>query len=111
MTLDELPLAIRDIAAERQRQISAEGYDPAHDDAHTMGELAQAAGVYATPARDRDPQRWPWGDQYKPAAVSDFPAGRRRELIKAGALIVAEIERIDRAALRARQEGDASNAP
>lgn len=31
------------IAAERQRQIDAEGFDAAHDDEHTDGELANAA--------------------------------------------------------------------
>ena len=87
---------VDEIAIERRRQIEVESYVVAHDDAHIRGELAQAAAVYAMPLRNRHLQDWPWGDQYKPAAASDFPAGRRRELIKAAALIVAEIERIDR---------------
>ena len=36
-------------------------------------------------------QVWPYQWEFK-------PADRRRELVKAGALILAEIERIDRAA-------------
>lgn len=34
---------IAEIAAERKRQIEAEGWTPEHDDAHDKGELARAA--------------------------------------------------------------------
>lgn len=89
--------AIDDIAAERQRQIDAEGWTPEHDDEHTDGALAKAAACYAAPRMHADPRiatpiGWP-GDW-------DFkwwrPTDRRRDLVKAGALIVAEIERLDR---------------
>ena len=74
------------IAAERQRQINAEGYDPSHDDAHNDDSLAIAAVAYALSA----PDWWPWGTE------SFKPGDRLRELAKAGALIAAEIDRLQR---------------
>jgi hypothetical protein len=85
--------AIADIAAERQRQIETEGWTPEHDDEHGKGELADAAACYAHGELIRDEADgflWPWDEDWWK------PSDRRRELIKAGALIVAEIERIDR---------------
>lgn len=92
--------AVKDIADERRRQIEAEGWTAEHDDTHKLGELAAAAACYAASAKghgfislDRAPSRWPWSlDWWK-------PTNRRRDLVKAGALIVAEIERLDRLAL------------
>lgn len=99
------------IAAERQRQMEAEGWTPEHDDIHDAGELAHAAICYAMSpysderiaGRDRDfrsqpgtlvPADWPWDDEWwKPT-----PKDRIRELTKAGALIAAEIDRLRRAA-------------
>lgn len=87
------------IVDERQRQIGGEGYSTSHDDEHIEGEIAMAASVYADPSPETEnsgggrftPKRWPWNPSwYKPKA------DRRRELIIAGALIVAEIERLDR---------------
>lgn len=92
------------IAEERQNQIN-QGFTPAHDDTHTDGEIAEAAscyaafaninanqpdkGVFLTVSRD---YRWPWKpEDFKP----DF-RDRIGELVKAGALIVAEIERLQR---------------
>lgn len=87
--------ALKDVAAECQRQISAEGWTPEHDDKHDNGELAMAAVCYIndTGKVNRNggkPWGWPW--------VSEWwkPDTRRRNLVKAGALILAEIERIDR---------------
>lgn len=92
------------IADERQRQIDTEGYDPAHDDEHKQHELARAAVCYAMPPGQRNlsqldnrrgervPLRWPWdGVWWKPT-----PNDRVRELVKAGALIAAEIDRLQR---------------
>ena len=99
--------AWRDVLAERQRQISEEGWDDIHDDMNDRGELAQAAACYAlsgTPAdeavfihgRWKDPRGlfWPhsWDKEWWK------PTDRRRDLVKAGALILAEIERLDRIA-------------
>ncbi|HEJ2419628.1 TPA: hypothetical protein SL248_003407 [Pseudomonas aeruginosa] len=102
----QVPQAWLDVQAERRRQITAEGWTPEHDDEHDSGEIACAAACYALPPAHpariegalgrygRDPNIWPWTrDWWKPA-----PNDRRRELIKAGALVLAEIERLDRAA-------------
>jgi hypothetical protein len=93
-----------DVFAERRRQVEQEGYDPEHDDAHPNGEIAAYAAYYAMPPAARD---WPatetgYGATFGEAIVPDgwgMPetGDRRRELVKAGALILAEIERIDRA--------------
>lgn len=97
--------AIDDIAKERQRQISKEGWTTEHDDAHTDGSMATAAAVYALHpfewhlvVSERSKRRllsledfWPWDLKWLK------PTDYRRNLIKAGALIVAEIERLDRA--------------
>ena len=90
------PLALSLIAAERVRQVSVEGWTPDHDDNHGDGELAAAAASYAWPdllTRGTDiPAAWPWADEWwKPT-----PDDRIREMVKAGALIVAEIERLQR---------------
>ncbi|EPM0011121.1 hypothetical protein [Pseudomonas aeruginosa] len=102
----QVPQAWLDVQAERLRQVEDEGWTPEHDDEHDSGEIACAAACYALPPAHpariegalgrygRDPNIWPWTrDWWKPA-----PNDRRRELIKAGALVLAEIERLDRAA-------------
>jgi len=92
--------AIEEIAAERKRQVESEGWSATHDDAHNHEEMAKAAACYAMPRSSRRlpmsydgeilSRLWPWDTKWwKPDA-------RRRDLIKAGALIVAEIERLDR---------------
>jgi len=85
------------VLAERQRQITAEGWTPEHDDHHTYGEIADAAACYALWAGGTAPhnfaQWWPWDREW-------LKFGSPREmLVKSGALILAEIERIDRALL------------
>lgn len=103
--MNNLTQAAIDVLAERQRQIEVEGWTPEHDDEHSKGELARAAAAYADPRiRARKPGMgcyvpisWPWSPEWwKP---SDSP---RRNLVKAGALILAEIERRDRAAIAAK---------
>lgn len=90
------------IMRERNRQLNEEGWDTSHDDAHDMGELARAAACYAVPrdyrTLDRSfvgiPIEWPFEDKWwKPT-----PEVRIRELVKAGALIAAEIDRLQRLA-------------
>lgn len=92
------------IAAERERQITAEGYTTAHDDQHTGAELVIASNQYSSYAaihvRSKGlalapdcflPKNWPWErEAWKP---SDDPI---RNLVKAGALIAAEIDRLSR---------------
>ncbi|EMM7231840.1 hypothetical protein RJO55_002073 [Enterobacter hormaechei] len=93
-----LSKAAADVLAERQRQQSVEGWTPEHDDQYEDGELVDAAACYAQDSSLWDcagepPCDWPWPDEWwKP--TNDM----RRNLIKAGALILAEIERRDRAA-------------
>lgn len=89
--------AAADVLAERKRQVAAEGWTPGHDDEYEHGELADAAGCYALSSELFDcagepPRPWPWPDEWWK------PTNRRRDLVKAGALILAEIERLDRAA-------------
>lgn len=91
---------ILEIARERERQMAVEGWTPEHDDKHTRGDMAAAAGCYAIVAGCSDRSReqfaakpypeWPWDDKWWK------PTDRRRDLVKAAALIVAEIERLDR---------------
>lgn len=102
--------AARDVLAERRRQIEAEGWTPEHDDEHTDFSLARAAAAYAYGSSVNQihrsvidahglsgvthflksiwPETWAW-KWFK-------PTNRRRDLVKAGALILAEVERIDR---------------
>ncbi len=108
--------ALEDVSAERRRQVEAEGWTFEHDDTHADGALAAAAACYAwagsqskiiNQTRIRDAltsyfgsdvgqliqRMWPWDPiWWKPKE------DRRANLIKAGALILAELERLDRAA-------------
>lgn len=93
--------AFQDVVYERMRQCRVEGWTPMHDDEHTDGSLSVAAACYALAELNGK----------RPSALSPLylwkftgwdeswwkPAGRRRNLVKAGALILAELERLDRA--------------
>jgi len=93
------------IAAERKRQIEEEGWTAEHDDdEHGDGELALAASCYALCSNkiaivgnnavivDLIKLLWPWDQKWwKPS-----PEDRIKELTKAGALIAAEIDRLQR---------------
>lgn len=103
--INQFTQATLDVMAERQRQIEGEGFDYARDDEYVAGELADAAACYAgnyhirysmsTPS-GRIPALWPWGYH------GWNPSGPRRDLVKAAALIIAEIERIDRMEIKAK---------
>jgi hypothetical protein len=99
-----LTAAAHDVLAERQRQIASEGWTPEHDDTHADGSLSEAAACYAmgdveASADNETVAIWPWSlEWWKPEG------GRRRMLIKAGALILAEIERLDRLSTTRPQE-------
>jgi len=103
------------ITAERERQVSVEGWTPEHDDKHDNGELAKAARVYAFTTQQNvsrtieDPRLcgWPWDRHWfkpfgepppnDPTYENSFPVvDRIRCLAKAGALIAAEIDRLHR---------------
>lgn len=108
------------VEAERRRQIEKEGWSADHDDQlHRSGELNDAAVSYAmAAARQARGENleylksaaaagefpWPWEDEWwKPSP------DRVRNLVKAGALIVAEIDRVQRkvAAAETQPEGTA----
>ncbi|WP_143071486.1 hypothetical protein [Tranquillimonas rosea] len=89
------------ISLERQRQITQEGWHPEHDDAWVHGELLNAALCYSHHDMDsaeagssgKPPSRWP----FDPAWWK--PKDRHRNLVRAGALCLAEKERCERARL------------
>lgn len=84
------------IAAERLRQVTDERWLPGHDDIHDSGELAAAAKSYVRIALGADHRTvlemdWPWEERwFKPSPDAI------RNLVKAGALIAAEIDRLTR---------------
>lgn len=86
------------MVAERERQRTAEGYHPEHDDQHHAGALAAAAVCYATPHAAgipedvrKVPAAWPWDAEWWK------PKGLVRDLVRAGALLAAEVDRERRA--------------
>jgi hypothetical protein len=104
------------IAAERARQVSEEGWTPEHDDQHEGGEIARAAACYAYVASCTDLVRevdalskdgasdivmirrsWSWDWKFWK------PKDRIRDLVRAGALCAAEIDRL----LRTKQSSPA----
>lgn len=106
--------ALIDVMAERTRQIDEEGWTTEHDDQHDDRSLARAASCYALQASSRGwlfdvrddaelhytsdplPDEWPesWEDDWWK------PKDPRRDLVRAAALIIAEIERMDREGTR-----------
>ena len=98
--MNDYQKVIQEVAAERQRQIDKEGYSKQHDMDHDPGELSGAGAAYALnaacmlypangtaiddPTLVGFPKDWEWK-----------PKEPRRDLIRAAALLVAEIERID----------------
>lgn len=100
--------AVLDVTAERRRQVQVEGWGTEHDDEHAAGELVAAAACYAAHATgyvwdgEWPSEVWPWNlDSWKPTTP-------RRDLVKSAALILAEIERIDRAAAQRPEVSDAN---
>lgn len=114
--------AIEDVIAERRRQVEAEGWTPEHDDQHADYSLAKAASVYAATASVSVADRAVMdahGLAGTPGKLQELwplswdiswlkPRSRRTDLVKAAALIVAEIERLDRADAR-KPEGQADD--
>lgn len=83
-----------EIGAERERQI-AKGYDAAHDDQHVPGDIDSAAGLILMEDIDllvNDGH----ADNIAGHVLDKHEDDRRRQLVIAAALIVAEIERMDR---------------
>lgn len=93
-----LSKAAADVLDERQRQIEVEGWTREHDAEHCHAELATAAVCYvlcATSGFSAEeyagdvPSAWPWDPKWWK------PKGYRRDLVRAAALLIAEIERSD----------------
>jgi hypothetical protein len=103
------------IAAERRRQMAEEGWTEEHDAIeHPTGELAAAASCYAWIARVQlapcslaraaeelkhvdgrmPPSTWPWSATWWKPSTDPI-----RNLAKAGALVAAEIDRLQREAV------------
>lgn len=80
------------IAEERLRQKQAEGWTAEHDDQHGDGQLVDAAVCYLLhrPGVESMPDRWPWGAEWWK------PKDLRRNLVRAGAMIAADLGRIGR---------------
>lgn len=105
--------AIIDVMNECDRQWNEKGYTDAHDDeVNKGGELVWAAACYAVAGGAPNPAScvigmnniphalWPW------ALESFNPKDRRTDLVRAAALLVREIERMDRASEKAQQQGE-----
>jgi hypothetical protein len=94
------------IAAERRRQVEVERWHSTHDDQHWDGELAWAAVCYAAPdnvyrliREENQPvgrgdfyDPWPWDEDDD----RRLKHNRKRQLVIAGALIAAELDRMER---------------
>jgi len=87
------------ITEERNRQVNEEGWSSDHDDNHDDESLALAAACYAAPIKlftkngylsFIDP--WPWGREDDKRETHN----RLKCLVIAGALIAAEIDRLQR---------------
>jgi hypothetical protein len=110
--------------ARQQRQITQEGWDAEHDSEHTDGELAQAAACYANLAADlvshdydcdftdaaQYASRHDWPDSWDRAWWKPSP-DPVRNLVKAGALIAAEIDRLQREQTAKQQAESESHVP
>jgi hypothetical protein len=101
---------IDEIAAERKRQREDEDWSDSHDDEHDDGSLVAAAACYAYQSSiDKGITRGLADEKAGHLSIINFmwpsswdwewwkPKGKRRNLIRAAALIVAEVERMDRA--------------
>ncbi|WP_111430800.1 hypothetical protein [Rhodobacteraceae bacterium DSL-40] len=94
------------IAEERRRQIEVEGFTAEHDDQYLKGELARSANALLRWGRFPQWRAEPPGDWWLPAAFWK-PRDRRANLVRAGAMIAAEIDRLDRLAAR-EERGDSA---
>lgn len=93
------------IAAERRRQVEGESWNSPHDDGHTEGQLALAAACYALESAGLASQHYRLGRGGIEVSVDALgiywpfesaawkPRTSIRNLVKAGALIAAEIDR------------------
>lgn len=102
--------------AERERQIEEEHYSEEHDDMHEDGALAHAGAAYAVhatgyvagPLLQGDcPSKplWPFEEKLKPSSTGDIRWGDEiRDMTKAAALMIAELDRLVRLRATAARE-------
>jgi len=102
MTVFQPSAALVHILQERLRQVS-DGYGPAHDDEHRRGEIAQAAAsltCIALVSIDSAGNASYWAGNAESFWPDDWTAlsskSQRQDLVRAAALLIAEIERLDR---------------
>ncbi|MFF6503562.1 hypothetical protein ACET4S_00315 [Pseudomonas aeruginosa] len=101
----QVPQAWLDVQAERRRQVEAEGWTPEHDDLYCAAELPRAAAAYIlNGANDEAPAIWPFSAKWWK------PRDARSNYVRAGALILAEIERLDRACISQSPQPGATTA-
>lgn len=101
--------AVVQMVVERERQITAEGFEPGHDEEHPEGELALAGILYAAFTLDDPPVDLSQTDRTCPTVwpMSEEwwkPKDRLRDLVRAGALIAADADRDVRARRLRRDE-------
>lgn len=96
------------ILAERDRQQrpveeGGEGFDATHDNEHTEAQLGRLASGFLLrylleSGANLHPTVRNWAERFLPPGWEANPKNERDALVKAGALIAAEIDRLDRAA-------------
>ena len=90
------------IAAERRRQVEEKGWTAEHDRAHDHGELAVAAAELAVDGTDAEVKAWGFAGDLCGAVAKHGYLGtapnRIQALVIAGALIAAEIDRVNASA-------------
>ena len=91
-------IGIELIEEERIRQVNEEGWTDRHDDQYYNGELTDAGDAYLkyynAGSGTKMPRFWPWEESWwKP---SEDPC---RNLVKAGALYKADVDRLNRIAV------------
>jgi hypothetical protein len=98
----EMKTGVELITDERQRHFDEEGWTPEHDDEHSGGSMVEAAVCYALYGEGEMahvvPRYWPWDE------VWWKPSTYKRNLVKAGALIAAELDRVIRSGVDGRGE-------
>lgn len=99
----------RDVLAERERQIKELQYTPKHDAFYEPGSLARAAGVYALRAFSDNAEAWDGGsvafENFWPWREESYnPKSPRENLVRAAALLLAEIDKYDAAKRKANRK-------
>ena len=99
--------ALFDIACERRRQVEVKGMTLEHDDEHVRHEIAHAAACYAYPELTavQGLKTWPWEPE------SFVVRDHRANCVRAAALLLAEIERLDREEALCLARGTDSREP